>query len=58
MTRDAAIYVRNLPRDLRDAFSAACRRRGKNMTVVLTEYMRDYVAQKESIQTSKKKGKK
>jgi hypothetical protein len=43
-TKNATIYIRGLQRGTRDAFSAACRRRGKSMTKVIKEFMSDFIA--------------
>lgn len=42
-TRTVGVFLRNLPSDLRDQFKACCARRGRNMTEIVTEFIRTYV---------------
>lgn len=42
-TRTATLYIRDMPRDVKDHFKAWCAARGISMTAMITELMRDIV---------------
>ncbi|MBN3949945.1 MAG: copy number control protein [Nostoc sp. NMS7] len=45
-----------MPESLRNNFKAVCAKQGKNMSEVVSDFVRDYVAEQESSSPKKRKG--
>lgn len=41
--KTATLFLRDLPREVKDAFKAHCARRGKSMTETIVQFMRQTV---------------
>jgi hypothetical protein len=47
--RRESLNIRGLPSGLRDLFKAACDEDGRNMSVVIEEFMRKFVAERHGV---------
>ncbi|WP_414589581.1 plasmid partition protein ParG [Scytonema sp. PCC 10023] len=45
-----------MPESLRNSFKAVCAKQGKNMSEVVTEFVKDYVVEHESPSTKQEEG--
>lgn len=43
--REGVLYIRSIPRDVKDQFKAWCARRGTNMTAKIEDLMRETIKQ-------------
>lgn len=43
MSSPGVLYIRPVPRGVKDMFRAACVKRGKSMKEVIVEFMKEYI---------------